>query len=158
MRLQSVRVGRALLVCGAFNVFCIFAVFRFYTARPTHSAPRAHRKYAIIGPPDSDPAADREYDSAGPGSSGRCPSLSPSAVSQAPVGEWQTVGDREAFVYSAYYDDRPGIGEPRVRVVAMTTDNFAEKVFVCHLWYRDKSSSVVVDATSTYFGEGHDKK
>jgi hypothetical protein len=47
------------------------------------------------------------------------------------------------YVYSAYYDARPDLGSPSVKVMGVTVPDAS---LVCHLWFRNLREPIVVNA------------
>lgn len=59
---------------------------------------------------------------------------------------WQEIGNHSNVtfrVWKAYYDDRPMIGKPTIRIVA-TTNRFPAPTVECYLWNKNDSNPVEV--------------
>jgi len=65
--------------------------------------------------------------------------LRPPKNSHYSEGRWQTVdtgAGRQVYVYSAFYDSRPHIDWPQVRVIAVAETDVRRYGLCCLLWYR----------------------
>ena len=61
-------------------------------------------------------------------------------------GQWQTVDcGRQVYIYSAFYDSRPGIDWPQVRVIAVAESDVHLYGLCCLLWYRSRRSPDVAE-------------
>jgi len=69
-------------------------------------------------------------------------------------GQWQIVDDKplQVYVYSAFYDSRPDIDRPQVRIIAVAESDVHSYGFCCLLWYTSRRLPDVVETTVDQIG------
>ena len=68
-------------------------------------------------------------------------------------GQWQVVDcGRQVYVYSAFYDARPDIDWPHVRIIAVAESDVHLYGLCCLLWYRRRRSPDVAEIAAAQIG------
>ena len=83
-----------------------------------------------------------------------CPGLNPLSLPFKKDQSFLRVLSHETYVYSAYYDERPGVSE--IRIMGISSRIWGKK-FLCQVWMQN-GAFVISNATARIHPEGHGLK